>query len=863
VDLQASVPVNLSGYLPQYGLFDARKAADGRVRVGWEAIERWSTQAGPEGLNQRSTQLQQLIRDNGATFSVEGEDQLQGRPWKLGAVPHAIDAVSWANVEAGLQQRARLLEAVLADLLGPQTLIRAGIVPAELLWANPNFQRSYHGLPVAIDDTGQTQRLIVTGTDLARSVDGSWWAVGDRTRAPSGLGYLLENRVVTSQVLSQLVRQCNVRRVAAFFVKMRSRFQSLAPRMRDNPRVALLTPGPKSYRYFEDAYLARYLGYTLVQGSDLAVRGERLNLKTLGGLLPIEVLWRHVSDRNCDPLELDPTSRQGVTGMLRMVRRGSVAIGNAIGSELVQMPALAPFLPAACRHLFSETLKLPSIDTFWCGGPKELEHVVQNLDDFVIRSAFVIGRDLSTIASKLSVKGKADLIAKIRANPRQFVAQQTMNHATTPVWTGARFEAWHVSLRSFQVLDGEHVEVLPGGLARANPDENELLQSPTSGQLTLDCWITDPEPAAWDVSLLPDPNSPIELQRGGNELPSRVAEHLFWLGRYVERCESIARLLRTTLKRLAGEGGSSKQSEVPRLTAALAGVGQIEPDYAIDELGGSFPSLELMLPASVFSRDQPEGLQSAAMSIVANATAVRDRLSTDAYRILKRVGDELDMSPPKQTGEIGPAIERLNRLIVDLLAFAGLSSDSMTRTHGWRFLQLGRRIERTNQTAELLSATLVAVAKNERNICEAVLETTDSLMTYHSRYMNLIRPVPVIDLLVTDETNPRSLAFQLHHIDEAVGLLPRDPHLTSLRDDQLQSRSLLHEIEMANPEFLGRSNGQRREGLNELLQTISDGLPKLSDAIAAQYFFHTSTTQSLTGSRNQASHELSAEGRRP
>lgn len=849
MQLQAGSTVTLLDYQADRERFDACMSPAGTIRPGWTPIQDWVDNVGSNGLKEREQQLQQLIRDNGATFTVEGDEDQQGRPWKLAPLPHAIDAASWAVVEKGLQQRTRVLEAVLADLLGPQRLIRDRIIPPELLWANPTFYRAYHDLPVAIDDEGKTQRLIVTGTDLARSADGSWSVIGDRTRAPSGLGYLLENRIVTSQVLSQLVRQCNVRRVASFFFKLRSRLQSLAPRMRDNPRVALLTPGPRSYRYFEDAYLARYLGYTLVQGSDLAVRGDRLNLKTLGGLLPIEVLWRHVSDRKCDPLELDPSSIEGVTGMLRSVRRGSVSIGNTIGSELAQMPALAPFLPGAAKHLFGEELSLPNVDTYWCGGAKELSHVLADFDSFILRNAFVVDHQPPIVVAELEDEQKRALIARVRSNPKAFVAQQKMKHATTPVWTGEKFDAWHVSLRSFQVADGDSVEVLPGGLARVSPKENHLLESPTTGQLTLDCWITEEQPVAWEVSLLPDPNSVIPIQRGGNELPSRVAEHLFWLGRYVERCESIARLLRTTLKRLAGEGNTSQDSEIPRLTAALAGVGQIAPDYAIAELGGSLPTLDVMLPASVFSREQPEGLQQSALSMVSNATAVRDRLSTDAYRIIQRIGDELDIVPPLQTGEIGPAIERLNRLITDLLAFAGLSSESMTRTHGWRFLQLGRRVERTHQTAELISATLVPQEPNERLICEAVLETTDSSMTYHSRYMNVIRPSLVLDLLVTDETNPRSIAFQLYGIDESINQLPRDPAAVGLQDDQQWSRRLLHDLELTNPDSLDIQQSNVRFELKRLLEAIDDGLPKLSDAIVAQYFFHTGTTQNLTGGR--------------
>lgn len=847
MDLQTDPDVTLFDYRGLPDRFDACVSNEGTMRAGWAKVSRWIESAGPEGLAERGEQLQQLIHDNGATFTVEGDALQQGRPWKLAPVTVVIDAATWQGLTEGLRQRARLLEALLNDLLGPKTLLTAGVVPPELLWNNPRFARQYHGLTAATEAEGETTRLFVTASDLARGEDGAWCVTGDRTRAPSGLGYLLENRIVTSQVHSQLIRSCNVQRLASFFVRLQSRLQALAPRMRDNPRVVLLTPGPHSYRYFEDVFLARYLGLTLVQGSDLAVRGERLNLKTLGGLLPIEVVWRHVSDFKCDPLELDPSSTEGVTDLLRMVRRGAVTIANALGSELAQAPGLVPFLPAACQHLLSEELRLPSLDTYWCGGQKERQHVLAKLDRFCIRSAFLIDANPPVVMADLDQAEREQWRSKIEKHPEAFVAHPVLRHATTPVWSGNDFQPWHLLLRAFQLLDGEDIDVLPGGLARVSPRERDLLGSPTAGQLTVDCWICDPEPVTHEVSLLPNPNAAVDLQRGGNDLPSRVAEHLFWLGRYVERCEAIARLLRTTLSCLANESGGTENAELPKLVAALAGVGQIEPDYAIEGLDGGLPDLEIVLPASVFSRSESEGLQSSARAMVRNAQAVRDRLSVDAYRIIGRIGDELDATPPVQTGELGPALERLNRLIVDLLAFAGLSGESMTRTHDWRFLQLGRRIERTYQTAELLSAALAEPAVSERPVCEAVLQATDSLMTYTSRYLNLIRPMPVIDLLVTDTTNPRSLAYQLISIDQAIDTLPREADLVRLEPCQRRSRELRHAVELADPDQLGSVVNGRRTALAELLRRITDGLPKLSDAIVAQYLFHTSVYRNLTG----------------
>lgn len=832
---------SLNDYTPIPGRFDECKSADGKVRPAWQQVARHVESLGVDGMNSRKATIDQLLRENGTTFLIENEvDGRQNRPWQTASVPLVIDAATWTAVDTGLQQRTRLLEAVLKDLLGRQRLIKERIIPADLLAANPLFQRAYHGLP-----SFGSVRLHITATDIARAADGAWWVVGDRTRAPSGLGYLLENRIITSRVFPQLVRQCNTRRLAHFFESLRDHLRSLAPNGKENPRVALLTPGEDSYREFEDAYLARYLGLTLVQGTDLAVRGGHLNLKTLGGLLSIEVLWRHVSDRKCDPLEL-LDSTEGVTGLLRTVRDGSVAVVNAIGSVLAQTPALMPFLAGANRFFFGDELTLPSVATYWCGGPKELEFVIANLDSLIVRNAYAITTAAPVVASELSPQAREELVNAIRAKPRDFIAQERLPHSTTPVWNENKWEAWHVALRCFQLQTSSGIEVLPGALARLHPTEHVLSRSLNSGQLTQDCWIASDHPVDVEATLLPPPDAKIVLKRSGDELPSRVAEHLFWLGRYAERGEAIARLLRTTLSRLASENELDDLPELPRLIAGLAAIGQIEPDYAIAPLEVSMPRLEDILPASVLDPSQPRGLQSTLSSVVHNAMIVRDRLSMDAYRIIQRAST--DLNAPLADRNVGRLIERMNGLIVDLLSFAGVLSESFTRTHAWQFLELGRRLERADQTAELVSAALVPVGAGERAICEAVLETCDSLMTYRSRYLNLVRVGPVLDLLVTDETNPRSIRYQLDEIVRVLEKLPAGTRSVGLGADEKIAFDLDHHLRMADPNQLAESAGMdRRNSLNRLLQRMIEGLPELSNAIAARYLIHTTHTQTITG----------------
>jgi uncharacterized circularly permuted ATP-grasp superfamily protein/uncharacterized alpha-E superfamily protein len=820
------------------GRYDEFCAADGSVRKAWKPIAEALDQLGLRGIDQCAREAARLVRESGANFHEMRDEQL--RPWDLAIVPLVLDASNWRRLESGLSQRLHVLEAVLADLFGEKRLLKERVLPAEILSVNPLFERVYPSLPV----TGH--RLSLTATDLARDSDGTWWVTGDRTRAPSGLGYALENRVITSRVLPQLIRGNNVIRVASFFSSLQEHFKSLAPRRRDNPRVAILTPGKSSYRYIEDAYLARYLGYTLVQGRDLAVRGNHLNLKTLGGLLPIEVLWRHVSDRMCDPLELDPSSTQGTTGLLHAVRSGTVAVANGIGASIAQTPALMPFLNSASQFLFGEELSLPSVPTYWCGGKKELSYVLEHLDELMIRSAFVVSGDPPIVPGELSAKEKQALIGRLKADPFQYIAQHRPHHSTTPVWHDGQLRSWHVTLRSFQVLLSDRVSVLPGGLVRVSPDSHALDQSPTSGRLGQDCWVIGDEPVDHETTLLPPPHAEIRLVRAGDDLPSRVAENLFWLGRYAERAESIARLLRTTMICMAGESDASELPQLPGLIAGLAAMGQIEPDYAIDPWKRSMPNLEEELPRVVFDVRPALGLQGGLLEMLQKATEVRDRISLDAYRIIARICDNLTESASTER-HFAAAIEHLDRLITDLLALAGLATESVTRTHGWRFLRLGRRIERAYQTAELLSATIVHPIANEGPLLEAVLSATDSLMTYRSRYLLQLRPMAVLDLLITDETNPRSIVFQLLGIGELLADLPAAAQETAWGPDERIAADVLHATRMSQPAGLAETEEGKRKSLEMLLEKVLDDLPRLSDAIAARYLIHTSTTQQLTG----------------
>lgn len=834
------------------GEYSERTTPEGDVRPHWQWLSQQLDQLGRDELAQRSAAIADFIRENGVTFrSAATNDSASesNRPWQLSVIPFVISIQQWDQIAAGLQQRARLLQRILTDLHGPQRLIREGVIPGELLWRNPFYYRAFHGL------AGTQPYLHLSAVDLARGADGNWYATGDRTRAPSGLGYLLENRVVTSRVMPGLIRRSNTVRLASFFDRFKSHLRSLASQ-NDNPWIGIMTPPRGSYRGFEDTYLARYLGLPLVQSADLAVRGGSLYLKTLGGLQSIDVLWRHVSDRYCDPLELAGESTEGVTGLLRCLRRGSVAVANAIGSSLAQCPGMMAYLDDASQFFDGIPLQLRSQETLWCGDANHFHQVLADPRQWVFRNAFRVSSELPICLQDLDAAQAEGFLGQLKSDPQSYIAQRAGNFSLTPVWSDDQIKQRAVVLRSFQLHEQDNVNVLPGALARVGENALELTTSPVSGHLTLDCWVTSDTAVGKHQSLLQDSKTPVEIRRVGDELPSRVAEHLFWLGRYAERSESIARVMRTTMSLIAGEDDWVNLPAVPRLIRQLAVQGQIEPGFAVDSLAATLPDIEQMLPASLLDRDQTLGLVGSMGAVIDNTIAVRDRLSSEAFRIAQRAYHDLTQSPSAHAQgatpeiQISEAIERVERLIVDLLALAGLTSESLVRTHVWQFVELGRRIERADQTSELLRQTLVPATDQGKSICEAVLRVTDSLMTYRSRYLNLMRLAPVIDLLVTDPTNPRSLRFQLQQTLKVIDRLPArqgagtDHLLRQLAD------SLLQQVTSADPTQLAEvAEDGKLSHLEALLNVCSQDLPKLSEALIARYLIHTSPRQLLTGSQ--------------
>ena len=834
------------GYQPPPGVYDESCAAPAQVREAWGKFGSMLENVGSVEVAHRWEQARRMLHESGVTYNPYGDPEGTNRPWELDAIPLIVNSAEWKQISAAMTQRATLLNLILGDLYGPQRMLAEGLVPASLVFAHPGFLRPCRWTGVA-----NNLHLFLYAADLIRSPNGQWCVYADRTQSPSGTGYAVENRIVISRMFPIIFHECQVQRLAPFFVALRETLQSLALRHRDNPRIVLLTPGPSHSTYFEDAYLSRYLGYSLVEGGDLAVRDQRVFLKTLGGLLPVDVILRRLEDEDCDPLELRGDSPFGVPGLLQTIRAGGVAVAHALGNGLVETPVLAPFLPGLCRRLLSEELKLPSVATWWCGQKRELDYVLTHMNQLVIRPAYRrIGFD-PVHGDTLSAAEKTALIARIKARPYLFVGQEKLAMSSAPTWDGSRLVPHHIALRTYAAASRGSYVVMDGGVARTSVSSSPLSASLAIDPRSKDAWVLSEGPVQ-PISLLPPASQPLELRRSGIELPSRVADNLYWLGRLAERAEAVARLLRTILTRITSELDASGLPELPVLFSALAEQTEIAPSLLAalqsqgQGVGDNLNRVEEEVKKSLFDGNRLGSLRSTLTGMHRVASIVRDRISSDAWRILNRV--QLEYTTPSESGatQLGDALSVISETIINLAAFSGLAMESMTRAQGWRFLDMGRRMERALTMVSLLRSSLVQSVAKPVPVLEAILDVADSSMTYRSRYLSTLQLAPVLDLLLTDESNPRSVVFQILALSNHVDNLPRDINKPSTSPEQRLSLAALTSVRLVEVTSLcnEQADGTRRE-LERLLNRLSEQLPKLSDTISHRYLIHSGPSRQL------------------
>ena len=862
----------LENYHQRESAFDEFLSEDQKPRPHYAGLFATFNEFSPAERRRRRDACERLVQEQGITYHVYGDPRGVERPWQLDPLPLVIAPEEWRTLAAALIQRATLLNLILADCYGGQKLIHTRWLSPALVFAQPDFLRPLHGVPVP-----KNTFLHFYAADLARSPDGRWWVVSDRTQIPTGAGYALANRLVTSRILSEPFRDNHVHRLAGFFRDTQKALAQLAPRASEKTRVVMLTPGPHNETYFEQAYLARYLGYMLVEGQDLTVRDNHVFLKTLSGLEHVDVIVRRVDDDFCDPLELRNNSILGVPGLVESIRAGNVAVANALGTGLVQSPAFMAFLPGLCRHILGEPLKLPSVATWWCGQKDARVHVVAHLDDLVVKPAFRSHLRAPDPEKRLTEAEREALKRHIEFDPDMFVAQERVELSTAPAWEKDGLAARPVSLRVFLVATENGYRVMPGGLTRVSPDQAEPASrlsaeragpssasvSPAragetpvllSGQFismqrggsSKDAWVISDTPVD-EITLLHGGGANVELRRTGNNLPSRLADNFFWLGRYAERADATARLLRCALQRFNPERGGARTLVGP-LLQTLELQGQLPGISRKPEVQQNNEAFEAEMLAAIFDSSRPGSLRQTADQLHRLGTLVRDRTSNDMWRVLSHLNDRLAV--PSNRGAIlaSEAAGVLNQTLMGLAAFHGLARENMTRAQAWRFLDMGLRIERAIYIGTLLDATLRSPDAENPSLLEAVLEVVDSSITFRSRYTLLPSVPAVFDLVLLDDKNPRSVLFQIMQLAQHFEFLPRERESAPGSGKNIVIKCLARLNQTDARELESPDARWTKSILNAAIRDTLQTLPKLSDAIAASYFAHSSISRTGRGS---------------
>ena len=820
-DLPAAAAERLSGWLRGYSTFagipDELIDSTGRPRDYWLRFLAAFAEY-PEGeFKSRFSLSTRHIRDTGVSYRIFGEET--ERSWPLNPLPLILDEGEWRQIADGVEQRARLMEALLQDLYGEGRLVRDGALPPAAVTGSPDFVRAMRGVT---PPAGRFLQLYAA--DLGRGPDGRWWVLDDRTQAPSGAGYALENRLVLSRAYPNLYNHANVQRLAVFFDRMRRGLAATANR--NEPRICLLTPGPYSETYFEQAHLARYLGFLLVEGDDLVVRDGRAYVRTIAGLKRADVILRRVDADFVDPLELNSASQLGVPGLLEAIRKGGVSVLNMPGSGVLESRALLGFMPRLCRRLLGEELRMPNVATWWCGQPMERQLVERDLEAVAIARAFnAQGFGELGAAGDPFAKPRlmADLTAEERAafqqafadRPQDFVGQEVVRLSTTPVLREGRLEPAPFVLRVYAAWTPEGFQIMPGGFCRTSDRPDMRAISMGDGARTADVWVISQEPVE-RMSLLAS-REEVKVQRITGNLPSRAADNLFWLGRYLERAEATLRLVRSLCTSLMDSEAAlhTAGETLARLQQLLIGWGALKED-ALGERA-------LDAAQSALRDDEATG---SALHLVRcakrTAASMRERLSADFWALLLEL--EIRLARGREALSEADVLEQAERALQILAALSGLGQENINRTAGWRFMDMGRRIERGINICRF-TRTLASGTATIDDL-DLLLDLADSQITYRARYLLGLALTPVRDMTMLDPYNTRSLAFQLATIRQHLAALP------SLLDDGMLEApqkillSLAAEVETEDADDL---DGAR-------MLVFEQALMRLSSAIADRYF---------------------------
>ena len=827
-------------YFSDFKNYDEVLKQNMTINPNWEKLLTNLTQMGTDALISKQTEMDWLMDENGVTYNVYNDPKGMHRSWELNIVPFLIHQKEWETIEKGIKQRSELLNLILKDIYGKRELIKNGIIPPEVIYAHRGFLRQCDQIQYKT-----TKNLLIHSADVARGPDGRMWVVNDRTQAPSGMGYALENRYSTSRILPDIFKDIHVKQPSSFFADFNQMLIDAAPQNNENPNIVILTPGPLNETYFEHAYLSSFLGYPLVTGNDLVARGGKIWMKSLKELKQVDVILRRVDDVFMDPLELREDSYLGVAGLLDVVRQGQVTIINPIGSGVLENSGLIPFMNAICKYFFKEELILPQIASWWCGQEKERNYVLNNLTNLVVKRIDRSNRESIYFCEFLKANQLENLKKEILSNPYSFVAQEKISFSTAPDFVKDKLEPRKVMCRLFSIAKNDVYSVMPGGLVRVAPERENLFVSNQRGGVSKDFWIVADEPQTNIQNYSWDNTCRISVS-GINDLPSNTAENLYWSGRYLGRALVTARFLRTVLNKMSNEQYNKNKTQSESLLALFQSVTNITSTFPgfIGEEGEEALKDPLKEIVSLMIDKDVMGSFAQTLSSFNNSYySLRNLWSKDMWRVfdgIQKIWTRFEKEDDKTTT---PAlIKVLDRIITRLIAFMGLIEESILVEQGLLLYFIGLQTEQATMNIAKCRSLLVVNYKQQPQyeILEAILTSHESLNIYRYSYRSYLSIENVINLILLDKEYPKSLAYQLRRIQKDIDRLPHSEVTGKATDCQKYISEANFKISSLNIEALLELDveGVIRQNLDDALSELSDLLHETSLAVSDTYFNH-------------------------
>ncbi len=820
-------PSNTPGY-------DEVIDTEGQIRPHWQNFITSFSDFSAEDQQKLAEKLNRLVYENGLAHNVFADPEHVSKAWGINLMPMVISSQEWLWLAKAVRQRARLFNEILKDIYGPQDLLKSGSIPPRLIYSDTSF------LKPCMNIGKEHPSLYFFAMDVARNRDGSWRVIDCHAETPAGLGFAIANRVVHTKVLGDIFEACNIQREAGYFQNI---LDSLPGFIGVNdPRIVILSPGIQHGNYFSHAYLARYLGYRLVEGTDLQVVGDNIFLKTLSGLMPVDSIIRCIDGEMADPLELNPDGFLGPSGLVQAIRKNPAVCVNSLGTGIIENRGLAEYIPALCQSLLNEEILIRDKERLWLGDKKAKSEVLNNIDHYLIHPAREKtgrpgGAETGRKIARLNDLDRKEAIADIKLRGDRLVAEKPSFFASTPSWCDGKLQPTPYAMRLFAVRYGDDYQLLPGGLAmNVNPEIAVALNAPDG--MARDVWVPSSNPGEPYKSLIVPHVSTKDIDRNSRHLPSRIADNLFWLGRYVERAEWTMRLMRSALIQVEEERGLAPDVDAIRKTLEILIMKEGSTIQLPEENQGP-DQINALIRILRASNVGTFGLKGTLERILHVSQLIRDRLSLEAWQALNSF-----KSNPLWWEEIVPlrnddSIDLLNEGIRTLAAFSGIVTENMTRNYGWRFLEIGRRLERALNHCEVLYMLFAEEADEHHEASRLffILKLADSLITYRSRYRFAPDISLVLDLLLIDENNPRGLCFQLQEISEHINALPNSSEDAVRTDEQRIILELNTNARLADMEKLVvvDENGSRAE-LKKLLGEQIDNLPVLSEVLSRRYF---------------------------